>query len=576
MKTTKQSSGKLSIANSCVTPQYFDQQDQLPQYSENGELKDTLFLQLLNKKAPDPNVAQIISYLKLLHAFDELKRVITQNQSESDKIWQVYVTNAARRFIIYVSALKWKFFMNSRKEEFKNFMDQVLPPLDILMIWHTICLNPMPFLDNFKYNEFEEFLNQGMPSLESIEKAIDHNFLYSVSKDNEYRLIKMIEEYLDEIGLKTMNFKFDIYQPLKLEESEVPIYCQECYKLITIVELTRSDDTGFADNCFSTSKIMECKCSGENIITHDVLRRKQLMKDAQNPKILPSVFKYYSIPLGIIGIPGEVTMSNLLKKCIGTIEDCRSFNQMINYKKLKPYETFVFSDYFHMNLLSCTIPGKNKVVIREDLVARTIRLERFISEILEFKLFESANLEHILLNAIDRFSKFFKILGLCNGKMKYYPVAPLDIDLVWHVQLLNSLDYRKKCLQECRMFIDHADMYDEVMIHKLYQEMSKKYRKLYKEEFSGCGCEYCRKVMKSSYGTFTKKSNIDAIGFYKTIQHVSRHAAVEVELKDDKKLDMEFPGWRYDRGISVSMAVDANIVRKIDGISNGCFRKTMS
>ena len=60
-----------------------------------------------------PTIADVVAHLKLLKAFGALKakvlgtsKVIKDLEPAQHKYWQVFITNAVRRFIIFVSALR--------------------------------------------------------------------------------------------------------------------------------------------------------------------------------------------------------------------------------------------------------------------------------------------------------------------------------------------------------------------------------------------------------------------------------------------------------------------------------------
>ena len=68
--------------------------------------------------------------------------------------WQIYITDASRRFIIFMSSIRSKFGTiesddekdiydngNTKNEKFISMMKELMPPLDVIMVWHSFLLN---------------------------------------------------------------------------------------------------------------------------------------------------------------------------------------------------------------------------------------------------------------------------------------------------------------------------------------------------------------------------------------------------------------------------------------------------
>lgn len=106
-----------------------------------------------------PTLPETISHLKLLKAFGELKTTIVGTRDldsrESTKKWQAFVTNASRRFILFMTALKKSLdrltvALDDESELYSRaidataiqLLDNLLPPLDVVMVWHAFLLNP--------------------------------------------------------------------------------------------------------------------------------------------------------------------------------------------------------------------------------------------------------------------------------------------------------------------------------------------------------------------------------------------------------------------------------------------------
>ncbi|EEQ41962.1 conserved hypothetical protein, partial [Candida albicans WO-1] len=140
-----------------------------------------------------PTIADVVAHLKLLKAFGALKAkvlgttsVIKDLNPAQHKYWQVFITNAVRRFIIFVSALRKYscdtvstvvrediFFKVIKNKKFESMMSQIMPPLDVIMVWHAFLLNPKTFYDSFTRTDFIVFAKYPLP-LDRIHGCIDN------------------------------------------------------------------------------------------------------------------------------------------------------------------------------------------------------------------------------------------------------------------------------------------------------------------------------------------------------------------------------------------------------------------
>jgi hypothetical protein len=112
-----------------------------PTYSEYPTELPDLFPIGQDQVKPLVSVTELQAHLKLLGAFYELKREV-QNQPSNveagnkDEAWVVFVNRAVYRFFAWTSE-QW----NLPGPEL--YVDEV-PPLDVLMVWHTYLLVRVP------------------------------------------------------------------------------------------------------------------------------------------------------------------------------------------------------------------------------------------------------------------------------------------------------------------------------------------------------------------------------------------------------------------------------------------------
>ena len=92
-----------------------------------------------HKVPPLVNVADLQAHLRLLGAFDRLKYTVQHPADglppdmQSEHLWLLFLNRAVRRFEIFMSAA-WP------RNVVVASTESTMPPLDVLMVWHTYLL----------------------------------------------------------------------------------------------------------------------------------------------------------------------------------------------------------------------------------------------------------------------------------------------------------------------------------------------------------------------------------------------------------------------------------------------------
>lgn len=245
-----------------------------------------------------PTVPEAIVHLKLLKAFEVLKKKIVGESNVSVpneysvKQWQAYVSSAARRFLVFLSALKTievgkcgseekDVFDHgiSRHARFISTMDSLMPPLDVVMVWHAFLLNPKTFYDVAIKNKIFHIANVPLP-LHKLDQFIDDKtfeFNVPVEYQNNYRqVLKRFTSCSSDLVYD--NSKICMYEHL------VTLYCPMCNEpMTTPIPIANDSNTGFADKEFEAMNIWhnryECYHATPKKWTHDELRKLQLKHD---------------------------------------------------------------------------------------------------------------------------------------------------------------------------------------------------------------------------------------------------------------------------------------------------------
>lgn len=514
-----------------------------------------------------PSIAEGITHLKLLRSIAKMKLIVCQgldNEQDIERAWKSFVTNAVRRFIVFVTLLKksypetynslicdvyeLSFYMDqrSKNEPLESFLSTCLPPLDILMVWHAFLLNPKAAFDTFARNEFLSFLLFPFP-LKMIDNAIS-NSDYSFKVDKAH--IEKFDKLCDADG-DIMDY--NVYdEPFISENIEVVIRCPWCNYYLTKTNLSEvKNNNGFADGQFSVLKSPDsrCDCGFSTTITHDDLRKRELLADIFGSTIYPNIYKYKSRHMSISSrtINKKVNkvqhINNLLKPILGFASniDISSNKNTLAYiveqfRKVpcRAIPTHViFREYLTMNPIHLTYLLKDTIKVTEDLVGCVLRQERFIRKMNDINWLESPWIKLSMEKAKSRYEKFFDLFKASKSSMF---VPTLDIDLFWHTHQLNFYYYYKDCERTGRSFIDHNDKVDQFQIDNSFEATARLFKHTYNEEYSLCTCWYCMAATdrsKSPFKNVLRRNSSEVKEVYDliydgdvSISHVSIHNSI--------------------------------------------------
>lgn len=385
-----------------------------------------------------PSVSDSIAHLKLLNAFHKLRQIITVNintKAQQGKLWQCYVTMAVRKFNIFISALKIRFPNDHECEsDFNQFMNNCLPSLDILLVWHAFLLNPRSIHDNFLCNDFLNFVKFPFPLYRIDQEISNETLMYQPSQAAQSSFMILMDEYLVKID-SIERFSYDVYQPFDPFQIYLPVMCPICFCCLGIHPLTSSDHAGFADLAFKLKSKTNCECGFKSAVNFEQLRRRKLVADSQKNSLIPSIHKYYS-PEITKKPPKEIDVklidTDIKNFVLSTLDaEIRSLKlasllEKHAGKRLNRFSLLVLRDYFESNPVYLTVPTATSIPIQEDLVACVTRQERFIDKMVDLNWLFSSYVGLTIDEAIERYHRFFQLM-----RSSKHPIVPtLDIDLI--------------------------------------------------------------------------------------------------------------------------------------------------
>lgn len=566
--STHSNSSSVSESNqSAVTPQFVHvlQKYKSPAnfgghlYNENNKDKHVLQHQ--------PSIPELISHLKLLQSFSVLKKSICKQATSTlsaNLIWKCFLSNSIRRFISFISALKSKFHQKSHSsveiestlyisqipdcDTFNQFMKDLLPPLDILLVWYNFLLDSRSAYDCFARNDFLEFFFFPFP-LQQINSSIDDDkFSYNPNqlyKNNFHRLM------LD----FNCNLTFDIHERFNHNDIQVPIKCPNCNHILQEnIPLTDYINDHFILELNDSSN---CSCGFPNVLTHESLRIRQLFTDLNKSKLMPNIYKQKSNQLNKPTNLYLIDYDSYFKQLTfdSHLSDLKTIINILsksyNHASLKSSK--ILNEYLQFDIMNFTILTKSNLIeVSKNLINLSIQQEQFSDKINSLNIINSTHIEESLIHAKNRYENYWILLQ----KNEISLIPTLDIDFIWHTHRLSFYYYYNWSKLHKDTLINHTHHFNKLITNQLFQDSSILYRETFHSDYTSCFCKNCEIVRDKTNSIMIDKlinSNLNqslSLIFTKNVNfsHISRtnkiHSSNEYEninSKIDHKYNKSIP-----------------------------------
>ncbi|KAF3906084.1 hypothetical protein ABW21_db0208216 [Orbilia brochopaga] len=514
-----------------------------------------------------------IVHLKLLHAFaamrDQIENTagifaatvpgvgepITDDLRLKDKRWSIFVSRAVYRFDKWWATipaqrggsawhrLQLGYSFTSDMEaatlhgKTMPFDNTLLPPLDVLMVWHAYTLNPRNFFEDCLRHGKLDYWFTGLPWAQ-INECIDPVTF-------EYKL--------DDSAV----YKWEARTKLPFNNIDTPNYkglCKSCEAPFEAPWNT-AENTGFADSNF---KVICPTLSCGKVHTMDTLSKDKFIDEMNG--MANSNWPMPGTTLDLKGLPksdrehdrawDNVTFPNrLLKEVADTI---RSLPQNSGMPDVKVRLEAAIKNTSAITRAATTEhlkQGKflniHKVTIRRmmaaywdnpwpqsiNLIGAVLRQGTFVQKMVQdLDWYHSPAVRMTAERAGIRYGRFITLMRLRSKKTL---VPTLDIDLAWHTHQTMPQNYYTYTVSTAARFVNHDDKIDESKLSTAFEYTTKEYQKIYKEPYSECACWYCQVVRESAVGTvsrwFQKKPMQFECGTDEPRNHISTHGVVRVE-----------------------------------------------
>lgn len=467
---------------------------------------------------------------------EERQKIFAALSLIREKRWALFVARAVDRYEVWWNALPGRPLSEGSMDAvgsayFDHFptdatstldwtwTEERLPPLDVLMVWHTHMLNPRAYLEDCLLAGLRPIWHIGMP-WNVVDKVIDSNFDYKVSDDTKaaWTLRTGLRwDNVDNLLVKHLNC------PRCNFTNEIPwTTCglPEDYKMTEGEDLV----THLVGNGYGDGKLDHRCRNCSTVIRKELLAVAKFVKDVKaligpanrpmpgtilEPKtgtpehthgresrrdIWPRTFPNQLLKSGCKGI--RSTMAGLLtsgKIRDPTMEDVRKkieeviskpgYVQQINGRR---YLMHPISRISLRKMMSRY--WENFTPFALDLSGAVMRQGLFVEKMFKLDWLHSPSARDTMARLIVKYERFIAIMAANPTKIA---VPTLDVDLAWHTHQLSPSSYYAYSLEKTSKFVDHDDKIDENTLSTQFEWTSKQYQDRYGEVYSECTCWYC-------------------------------------------------------------------------------------
>ncbi|KAF8159172.1 hypothetical protein B0H34DRAFT_392677 [Crassisporium funariophilum] len=438
--------------------------------------------------------AQIRGHLALLNAFIRLKLKI-DDVSPIEYDWPSSVPKDKKR--------KWSWFVGIAVERFDKWCTtlreadastplSVLPPLDVIMVWHAYMLNPRWYIeDSIRISDVSYLRSLGPAFVALLNHPQIDDLLFA-------------EPSFD----RTQNWNERTSIPFDYLEctstlQERKLTCNRCLTEIH-APLMNSSGTGYLQKHF-TIRCPKSGCYSGNITKERLALRKlaeclSASGSLESSHLAGTVFSVdgstTQLERGVdmkTSIRSESLWRYKTKVADGSQERGESSETMVQAimhemdYKLSTVSTRFGPKRLIKRIMSAYNDDKKYSV---DLVGAVLRQGSFVDKMYKIgwtnpEHFKNAENAGALANCVARYHTFLDLLA--SSSSSFY-VPTLDIDLVWHTHQLMSDQYKEDCFRYVGRFIDHDDKIEGTKLSSAFDDTCRTWKERYKVDYSYCGC----------------------------------------------------------------------------------------
>ncbi|RGP81218.1 hypothetical protein FLONG3_600, partial [Fusarium longipes] len=429
-----------------------------------------------------------------------------------EKRWSLFVARAVDRYEAWWNTLPQELplltvdamydkdspsFVQFVSGENPSWWDKkALPPLDVLMVYHSHMLNPHNFLEDCLRKGLRQFWQSGMP-WGAVNAAIDGSFNYNVSDDDKAR-------WVSQTGREWENAADPMSQTLNCPNKNCNSMFEVPWTTCALEENPKTPErpgllgTGYGDAKFET----RCpKCNTK--VTKEVLSVVKFCGDANDVVLknqpMPGTLLWPGTGIPVVMMTRLTTTYNPRERQL----DQRTFpNRMIqlvlrvqiqrlldspdpdNPPTMETVRKLVETEALMKQSAIKTIQDQQmwlgrvgmshftKITVRKmmsrywenfspfalDLTGAVMRQSVFSEKMCKLDWLHSPTARETMNRCCVKYKRFIKIL---SKNPRSVVVPTLDIDLAWHTHQLSPLAYYHYTTRKASMFVRHDDKIED-------------------------------------------------------------------------------------------------------------------
>lgn len=533
-----------------------------------------------------PSTETYLTHLRLLAAFSNLKQHVLSiselhhdsdpSSSTAEQRWTIFVANAVDRFERWLRAIFPSHFapsltcgVASDGKEMDVLMDatepltwteEMLPPLDVLMVLHSYMLNPHEFLHDCLRCGGLALWKAGFP-WDLIARNIDSATLeykptpkteaafekmtcasWSYMKPPKGRSLKcpgcstslfldwttLYSEGTSQMEKGNILISFTKSCPICQSKISQESVCKS--RLRSDLELLLKDDIAMPETLLSPNGLIP---TAKNSVEPTNVLLNKVLKNGMAQQLIEQIDKAQRDNVDL-----QIPSCAVNDSIIDSLMDGSVLDQAEGTEKMDKVASALMTSARRMGATY----NRNFSPFGLDLVGAVLRQGVFVEKMSYFDWIHSPAVDHTVSCGINRYDGFFKVMQHNPGKTA---VPTFDVDLIWHTQQLTPTKYYNYSLANCNnIFIDHDDKIVDNVLNDSFEWTCEQFASLNGNDYDKCLCWCCAILEKDALSSkaevaSTRKLTSRIKGMLKLVQRDGDPSEAELQVVDIQSLKFE-------------------------------------
>ncbi|KAF8603071.1 hypothetical protein BDV93DRAFT_178907 [Ceratobasidium sp. AG-I] len=441
-------------------------------------------------------IPEIQSHLSFLGAFARLKAQVKSQKGPDvrgsvDELWATYIARAVDRFAKWVD----KVIYHQTGSDLRELAEVDVPPLDVLMAWHTYMLNPRVYFEDGARKKSELWKISSFP-LNLVDKILDLDTLVALHPSTERQ--QRFESLTGQPWAAPLNTTLS-------DTTFIP--CPRCEdKTPTEVCWITDENTGFAQHdfkarCHACMGVFDRNAMMVRSLCDDIIQVRIGLEDKTGLKaktfIAGTLLNWQS---GLTE-PSSATKNNrvLLKHFLSpammrfTRGDwlAGSFDYSIQQVEASLKAGLSSRGAMQQVTRILSYYRSPNYPFSIELCGAILRQGYFIDKMVNMGWAEPHTFDDdplTLIRCISRYNAWLDVMSQLAQKM-LVPTLAIQ-DLAWHTHQLKHSAYRKDTLTLIGQFVDHDDKIEDNKLSDAYDKTAKYWEQRWGVPYHVCGCTH--------------------------------------------------------------------------------------